>query len=121
MRFLIFICVFALVLTLGGAARADSVTHFSSVIDDLPLMAGISEVGDGVEFSTPDGRIAEVAAEGDVRQADVLAFYDATLPQLGWRRTGEGAFEREGETLRLKFEPVEGGILIRFAVAPTEN
>jgi hypothetical protein len=31
----------------------------------------------------------------------VRAFYDNTLPALGWEKTGEGTFHRKSETLKI--------------------
>ena len=108
----------ALLASPGPAQAGDEPARFASVIDDLPLMAHITEVGEGVEFSTPDGRIAEVSAQGPVTRQAVLAFYTATLPQLGWSRIDETVFVREDETLTLIMNPVKGGLRVRFALAP---
>ncbi len=102
------------------AAHADP-TRFFSVIDDLPVMAGISEDGEGVEFATAGGRIAQTSALGLVRRADVLAFYAETLPQLGWTQSDRAAFVREGEMLSIEFEQDPAGLRVRFALAPHKN
>jgi len=122
MRFLLSFC-FVAALALGtvsfnSPASAEGASRFATVIDDLPLMAEIAEVGEGVEFSTPDGRIAEVITEGRVAQVDVLTFYAATLPQLGWTRTDEARFVREGEILALTFEQAGQTLRVRFTLAP---
>lgn len=99
-------------------ALAQDPPSFVSVIDDLPLMEQLAEIGDGVQFSTSQGRIAEATAQGRVSKSDVLAFYNDTLPQLGWTKVDVGHFAREGETLELVFERVDGGLSVRFALAP---
>ena len=48
----------ACVLSFGSALKAAEL--FSKTIEDLPLMEGMIEHEDGVQFSTPAGRIAEV-------------------------------------------------------------
>jgi len=111
-------------LVLGGLLMAlpsfaQDPSRFVSVIDDLPLMKALTEVGDGIQFSTAQGRIAEATAQGRVSQSAVLAFYDSTLPQLGWSKVGVGHFVREGETLELVFERKDNGLRVRFALAPT--
>lgn len=109
-------------LLVGTSVRADEgQARFASVIDDLPLMSEIMEVGEGVEFSTPDGRIAEVTTQGKVTRKAVLAFYAETLPQLGWARISETAFVREDESLTLIMEPADGQLRVRFALAPHKN
>jgi hypothetical protein len=69
-------------------------------------------------FETTRGRIVEAWAEGDVAMPAVAAFYDATLPQLGWAREDRGTFRREGETLVI--EQIRGGAptTVRFTVTP---
>ena len=114
--------VVALGVTFGAfpvlTAQAQSAPGFISVIDDLPLMSALAEVGEGVEFSTSQGRIAEATARGRVSEKDVLAFYNDTLPQLGWTKVSSGHFAREGETLELVFEAKDDLLNVRFALAP---
>jgi len=119
----IFAGLMAVMVWSGTAQNATAQSHmsrgnFSSVIDDLPLMPGIREVGEGVTFSSPDGRIAGLTAEGLVTRTDVLAFYAATLPQLGWVRRGETRFEREDESLTLSFAGTDENLRVRFDLAP---
>lgn len=92
--------------------------NFVSVIEDLPLMQGLSEVGEGVQFSTSQGRIVEVNTQGSVSENAVLGFYNRTLPQLGWHSIGKGRFVREDETLELVFETSTKNLKVRFALAP---
>jgi len=121
MRVLLTLCFVAVLTMVNAPAFAEGATRFTSIIDDLPLMAGITEVGEGVEFSTPDGRIAEVAAEGAVARADVLAFYAATLPQLGWTATDATHFVREAESLELIFKQVGNILQVQFTLAPEKK
>ncbi|MBF0248355.1 MAG: hypothetical protein HQL36_09845 [Alphaproteobacteria bacterium] len=109
------LCVLA-VLAAGSGLAGEA--RFVSVIDDLPLMDGLVEVGDGMQFSGSDGRIAEVTASGLVSRGDVLAFYARTLPQLGWTAASKTAFKREGEELKLLFETQADGLRVRFSLAP---
>ncbi len=97
-------------------------------IEDLPLMPLLSESADGgMVFDTPAGRIVEAFASGAVTPAEVLAFYAATLPQLGWTMEDAVQFRREGEILRLEFTeyhppPKRGGPLtVRFAISPDQS
>ena len=113
--------------SLAGAepARAADPTAFVSVIDDLPLMDGLDEVGEGVEFTTGQGRIVEATATArdgaDLTQDAVMDFYAATLPQLGWRKTGGATFSREGEVLELLFGTSAGRLTVRFSLAPADR
>ena len=100
---------------------------FVEGVEDLPLMDGLEgEAGTAVVFDKPGGRIVEAFATGHVGRAEALAFYGATLPQLGWTpektgtsaRDGRLAFGREGERLNLEFREAKGALRVRFAIAP---
>ncbi len=98
---------------------------FVGGMEDLPLMAGLTEIsGAGMVFDTPAGRVVEVFASGTVSRTRVIAFYAATLPQLGWRQDAETLFHREGERLALEFPESPGAaeatamVTIRFVLSP---
>ena len=97
-----------------GATQDDFVPGF----EDLPLAPGLTGDPDGgVGIDTPSGRILESEATGRTPAADVRAFYDATLPQLGWHKIGADTWVREGE--RLTIDVVEATpTAVRFTVAP---
>ena len=107
-----------------GAGAQDAGIAFVSGIEDLPLMPGLKEVDETtMVFDTPGGRIVEAFASGPVSREQVVGFYAATLPQLGWATAGGTRFRREGETLELHFAdaPVGAGRLtVRFALAPAK-
>ena len=102
----------------GWAADSQNAQRFISVIEDLPLMAGLSEVGEGVQFSTSQGRIAEVTTMGKVKREAVISFYESTLPQLGWKRVAKGRFAREEETLELVFEKKRAELKRKIRFSP---
>jgi hypothetical protein len=109
-----------LALTLALASPPAWAQAFLSVSDDVPLMPGLTEDADAaLVFDTPDGRIVEAAAVGAVAASDVLDFYAATLPQLGWTRAAQGRYARDAETLTLEFADTAGRTLVRFRFAPT--
>lgn len=101
----------------GGAP-----TPFVAGFEDLPLMPGLTQEADSVTvFESPYGRLAESWASGhpsQVGRAAVLAFYGATLPQLGWRRSGETTFLRDGEELTLDIAERGNVLVVRFHVSP---
>lgn len=119
--FMVVVCLLALAPA-AGAAAAGSV--FIGGFDDLPLMPGMSERGgDLMVFDSPTGRIIENSTQGNVTKEAVLAFYQTTLPQLGWVRSGPGIFVREGEVLKLEFRPGPGGspLTVHFILKPTDK
>lgn len=102
-----------------GAAAAEP-ARFVSVIEDLPLMPGLSEAADSaMSFDSASGRIAEATAGGAVDAAAVQAFYGDTLPQLGWRPLGPGEYGRGDEQLRLIVETLaDGAVEVHFELRP---
>lgn len=103
-----------------AAANIDS---FLPGFTDVPLFAGMtSDSESGVDFDTPAGRIVETIATGAVTNQvtgeSVTNFYQATLPQLGWVRTGTLAFEREGERLTLSLSESGGVLAVHFKLTP---
>ena len=100
---------------------------FLDAVEDMPLMEGLVETGDGgIVFDKPAGRIVRSVAEGDVAPSAVRAFYIETLPQLGWTRAAEYEligglllFRRDGEQLEIQIVPVsETHTEVRFSIEP---
>jgi hypothetical protein len=89
-------------------------------ITDLPLAPGRVEIADaGTSFDTGQGRIVEAHALGSGNAAAVRAFYDETLPQLGWSPAGALVWRREGEALTLDLrQPRPGQVAVRFSLVP---
>ena len=108
----------ALALLLPGAAPADP-SGWVPGTEDVPLMPGLAPTGDaGLVFDKPQGRIVEASAHGSVSRHAVLAFYQESLPQLGWRAAGERQFLRDGEQLSLGFNGHDGNLLVDFTLVP---
>lgn len=106
-------------LAVPPAAAGGAPAQFLVGFDDLPLMPELAQDAEGLTvFESPYGRIVESYASGATTRAAVLAFYAATLPQLGWARTGETTFRREGEELTLDVTESASGASVRFLVSP---
>ena len=106
------------VLLFTFAAGAEE--KFLAGFEDVPLMDGLAVVeGRGMVFDTAAGRLVESYATGTVGRAKVLGFYDSALPQLGWTKTGAGAFRREGERLAIEFLGRDGDLVVHFTLSPT--
>jgi hypothetical protein len=102
-----------------GWAGTPRSTGFVAGTEDIPLMAGLRNVKDGlVVFDKPEGRIVEVETHGRVTRAAVEKFYAATLPQLGWVADGEDAWHREAEGLRLDFKGRDGDLRVDVILSP---
>ena len=119
-----YITVIAVFLVLGllrpAVAQEAGEPAFLQNLNDVPLMPGLYEViEEGVVFDQPQGRIVEANAAADTRQAtEIQSFYSHTLPQLGWKQVGPGAFSREGEMLRIAVQEADSGRVVHFTVIP---
>ncbi|MEE8515714.1 MAG: hypothetical protein V3T02_03655 [Alphaproteobacteria bacterium] len=103
----------------AAAASTSSGPAFLTAIADMPLMPGLKEDSSaGVSFDKPQGRIVEASARGRISPAKLRAFYDATLPELGWRVQGDGRYRREGEVLRISIQTSGAVLLVRFSLSP---
>ena len=99
------------------AAAPAHATEFLKAIDDVPLIAGLTETAEPVVFESDLGRVVRTNASGNADYATVRDFYLASLPALGWKREGDGpdarvggklVFAREHERLTLSIEPAAG-------------
>ncbi len=91
------ICLFFVV-------QAGAQTVFVPGTEDVPLADGLVLMAgeEDVSFDTPAGQILMVQARvQNGTPADIWAFYDKTLPALGWRLIRAGLFERDGEMLKI--------------------
>lgn len=117
------VCAVFCLCVFSGIARAADEPHFFSALQDVPLAPGLDELSDqSVEFDKPEGRIVEsvaLAQEG-ASEDSIRSFYDATLPELGWKKAGSGSFTREKERLLMNFESEKGRNYLRVNVAPAE-
>ena len=92
-----------LLLAALPAFAADTV--YSSVLDDLPLMQGMTErPDDTVIFDKPGGRIVEFSAETAESKEAVKDFYQQALPPLGWKAAQPLKFIRDKEELKIDFD-----------------
>jgi len=113
-RFLIPVAL--LIAALGtGPARAQ---QFVPGTEDVPLMRELAPVKDSdLVFDKPEGRIIEASARGKVTKSAVRSFYASTLPQLGWKASGE-SWTRDTETLHLDFGGRDGDLWVTFTLLP---
>ncbi|MGQ0527704.1 MAG: hypothetical protein ACT4OY_06740 [Alphaproteobacteria bacterium] len=124
MNFLRFIAVFFLLMLVPGAFAAGTETppSFLSALQDVPLPPGMVELTDQTTvFDKPEGRIVEAVVEMPGSSEDeARRFYADTLPQLGWKKAGEGKFRRDSEQLHISFETLEGRSYARFGLSPVK-
>jgi hypothetical protein len=109
-------CSLLAFLLLIAPARAGDA--FVEGFEDLPLAPGLVNLPEaGTGFDKPTGRIVVAYASGKTTKVAVEQFYSTTLPQLGWTRQG-GAYLREGERLTIEILGAQGGVTVRYTLAP---
>ncbi|MDA0228839.1 MAG: hypothetical protein O3B21_01490 [Proteobacteria bacterium] len=106
----------------SGAFAADDTAAFLTAIDEVPLMAGLTEEQTpALDFDKPDGRLVETYAYGEVTAEEAGAFYRAVMPEFGWQNIDGLVFSREGEMLRIDFIPEERSLVVRFVLSPNSS
>lgn len=90
----------------GVAVLAAAPAHaadFLKAIEDVPLVKGMTELDEPVVFESDQGRVVRTSAEGHIGATEIVSFYAASLPSLGWKPVegSAGAYERENERLNI--------------------
>lgn len=95
--------IYALIICLMTAFMAQAGTKFISGTEDIPLMPRLQESDASAQatFAAPQGKILSTILHGSVTPEEIFAYYDGTLPNLGWRKQATGKYKREGETLTI--------------------
>ena len=103
-------------------------TVFFDSLYDIPVMPGLVEVPElSMSFDKPNGRISQAAAQyNDIAPSSIFVFYDQSLSQMGWQKTGQGRYKRESERLSISvgseaqnIEENQGSApLVRFLLQP---
>ena len=91
---------------------------FLAEIDDLPLPPGFVEQPGGTLLEEPTGRIVEATIAGAMLEVEARSFYDETLPELGWTRTGPDEYRRDKEMLHFDIATQGMQLTIHFSLAP---
>ncbi|MGC6472729.1 MAG: hypothetical protein ACON4W_07625 [Parvibaculales bacterium] len=95
---------------------------FLSAVPEIPLAPGMQENAEStLIFDKPEGRIIAIEALTDRPTEEILSYYRAVLPNLGWAPSAKGwtrpnelKFLRSGEALDIR---VEGGVVF-FKLQP---
>ena len=110
--------VLLIIVLVAADARA---AEFVTGTEDLPLMPGLVAQDGAVVFDKPEGRIVEARARGALSREKVEAFYAASLPQLGWARSGADRWQRGAELLRIDFHGRDGNLTVGFTLSPQQE
>ncbi len=117
------VLAWALALVSTPAAWADRLLDSF----DIPLLDGFElDPERMLWFDSPAGRVLEVVATGPAPPERVAAYYQASLPMLGWSvqalekddQSTTLRFRREGERLDLTILGVADATQLRLTLAP---
>ena len=87
-------------------------------VGDVPIMPKLSlEPALGFAFDSPNGRIVMIFASSLASKSDVIGFYNASLPAIGWVGA-DGIWRRDTETLLISEVDTVAGKLWRLMVRP---
>jgi len=127
---LLFICPLLIFSSLLSCNLANKVKNsispeiqadFVPNLPDVPLMKGftVDETSSSF-FDSAEGRIVEVSANGTAKGNEISSFYDRTMPQFGWVKTGKLAYKKEGESLLIT--PIASGqsTTLKFQLKPAK-
>ena len=103
----------------GSLTPAEAVqSQQHSWVGDVPIMADLSvEPALGFAFDSPNGRIVMIFASSTAKAADIIGFYNDSLPAIGWVG-GDGTWRRGPETLVISEVSTAAGQLWRLMVRP---
>ncbi len=115
-------CFLVLLFVSPFQVAAQDSPRFFAALPDMPLAEGMTELADQtVAFDKPEGRIVESVARLENHSPGAIKkIYEETLPGLGWIRVADNAYVREGESLTLHFENLEGRNFLRILLRPQE-
>ena len=97
MRYFLFILVFWAVPALAQS--------FLPGTEDIPLMAGLTQVEETASFDSPAERMVLISAQTNASKTDVLKFYKQSLVNLGWQVKKADLFERGSDSLIIEITP----------------
>ena len=109
-----------MILSLGLISGVShSGERFINGFNDVPLMLGMTEaIESNVAFDTVQGRILVSFARSRESKDKIIAFYEESLIQLGWKMKEDGQFVRGVEILNVDFFPDGEYLVVRFSLEP---
>ena len=117
------LAVFRLALLIYSLGLISGVSHSGersiNGFNDVPLMLGMTEaIESNVAFDTVQGRILVSFARSRESKDKIIAFYEESLIQLGWKMKEDGQFVRGVEILNVDFFPDGEYLVVRFSLEP---
>lgn len=119
--FILLLCLAAGITPVQSPAQAQEgrAVYFEALYD-VPVMPGLQELKDqAMLFDKPDGRIASVvAASPTLKPEQIRAFYEETLPQLGWKKINSKQYVRDNSSLTMALETRPPLSILHLTLSP---
>lgn len=111
----IYMCALSCVTALPARADTPPVPEFFTMLQDVPLMPGMTEIEeDSFLFDKPEGGIHQASAEvNGFTRAQILSFYKQSLPQFGWSPIKDNEYFRDAQILTISVEDQIVTIIVR--------
>ncbi|MBO7244340.1 MAG: hypothetical protein J6V53_03550 [Alphaproteobacteria bacterium] len=94
---------------------------FLANTSDIPVMNGLQiNSAEEMDFDTPTGQLLVLEGVSNKKCGDeILKFYQTTLPQLGWKETEQGIFNRQNDSLTITILKNNQPSKVRFDISLT--
>lgn len=93
-----FFFVLVFVCCLSVFARAEFISN-----TDIPLMENmVVDDNESFSFDSPAGQIMLITGKTKTSERDILAFYEASLAELGWQKKSATHYVRDQDDLVLQ-------------------
>jgi hypothetical protein len=101
------------------AINMPSTGGFVPNLPDVPLPRNfIVDAGTSTFFDSPEGRIAEINAQGFDEKEDIEEFYTDNMKQFGWSKINNSLYKKEGEMLIISIEVTKSITNIKYQLRP---
>lgn len=97
-------------------------TQYSSVLQDIPLMNGMTEQPKQKDAHTPaDGQPLETTADVPGNDKQVISYYHQALTKAGWKAADPTlhTYTKDGQTMILNTNFAGGHTTVRFQMVPS--
>lgn len=112
--------VLAALLGFAGPQAAAAAEADTLILDDVPLMPGLSVVDDNLIVLFGPAHGPDLVAEGMIDIDDVYTYYQTLLPQRGWSRENGRTFDKGNDRLVIdaKSSNNRGITIVHFIKTP---
>jgi len=102
------------------AINTPSTGGFVPNLPDVPLPRNfVVDADTATFFDSPEGRIAEINAQGFDKETDIEDFYSENMKQFGWQKVNNTLYKKEGELLIINISKDKTITNIKYQLRPS--